>query len=61
MILWNALQLVHNGVGPMGEQIEDFFDSPSEHSKLKALIVSKYVQTWARILSGYLKKGEEEI
>ena len=34
---------------------QDFFEAPREHSKIKAQIVSKYVQSWARILSDWLR------
>lgn len=39
----------------MSDSNHDFFETPREHSKVKAQIVSKYVQTWARVLSDYLR------
>jgi three-Cys-motif partner protein len=40
----------------MPDSTQDFFDTPREHSKVKAQIVFKYVQTWGRIPSDYQRR-----
>ncbi len=37
----------------MSDTTQDFFEHAREHSTIKAQIVSKYVQTWARVLSDF--------
>jgi three-Cys-motif partner protein len=41
----------------MTSPTQDFFDAPREHSKVKAQIVFKYVQSWARVLSDFQRKS----
>jgi three-Cys-motif partner protein len=44
----------------MTDTTSDFFDFPKDHSKVKSQIVVKYVQSWARILSDFLRKQKPE-
>jgi three-Cys-motif partner protein len=44
----------------MIDPAQDFFDTPHEHSLVKAQIVFKYVQTWARVLSDYQRSAKKK-